>query len=409
VDRKIIAGLDIGTEKVCTVIGTKTDEGNIDILGLGTSKSAGLRHGMVIDIEETISAISKSLEEAEKMSGRTLEAAYVGIGGSHIESSNSKGVIAVSRADGEITQEDIDRVVEAARAVSIPPNREIIHVIPRIFTVDGQPGIHDPVGMTGTRLEVETHVISGSTPVIKNLSKCVYQAGLNINEFVFNPIASAEVLIDKKQKEIGVALVDIGAGTTELAVFEEGDILHSAVLPLGSAHITNDIAIGLRISIETAEVIKKELSSATPGEISEDEEIDLAKIDKNEEQTASKKYVAEIIEARLSEIFSHISDELESINREANLPAGIILSGGGAKTPGLVTAAKEALRLPVQIGKLNLDISGMIDKINDPIYTAAIGLMAWGINNQETQGPVRASNLSGTASRIKGWFKNFLP
>lgn len=407
--KNIVTGLDIGTHKIITIIGTKTDEGNIDIIGLGSEKSAGLRQGMVIDIEETISAISKSLEEAEQMAGQTIESAFLGIGGSHIESSNSKGVIAVSRADGEIIEEDVNRVIEAARAVSIPTNREIIHVVPRIFTVDGQEGIHDPIGMTGIRLEVDAHVISGSTPAIKNLSKCVYQAGLDINELVFNPLASSQILLDKQQKEVGVALIDIGAGTTELAVFEQGDILHSAVLPLGSAHITNDIAIGLRTSIETAEKIKRQYGKASSQGILEEEEIDLTKIDKSEEQKASKKYVAEIVEARLTEIFSHISDQLKSINREANLPAGVILCGGGSKINGLVSAVKEALRLPVQIGKPKIEISGLIDKISDPTYCTAIGLMVWGINAEMSEVKSSSTNLTGAASKIKKWFKNFIP
>ena len=407
--KETIIGLDVGTDQISAVIGHKTEEGAIDVIGLGTAKSAGLRKGVIVDIEETITAISDALSQAEKMAGVTPELVYVGIGGSHIESSNSKGVIAISSADGEISGEDIDRVIEAARAVSVPANREIIHVIPRSFTVDGQKGIHDPSGMTGVRLEVEAHVISGSTPVIKNLSKCIYQAGLDIAELVFSPLASAGILLSKQQKEVGVAMIDFGAGTTDLAVFEEGDILHSAVIPLGSAHITNDIAIGLRTSIDNAEKIKTQYATATIGEVSEEEEIDISKIDPLEKEKPSKKYVAEIISARLTEIFNHISDELKKVERNENLPAGVVFCGGGAKLKGLVEAAKKGLKLPAQIGKPVIEISGMIDKVNDPRYAAAIGLMVWGINASGKNGTPSKIDISSATSKIRGWFKNFLP
>lgn len=407
--KETITGLDVGTDQITAVIGHKTEEGVIDIMGLGSSQSAGLRRGVVIDVEETITAVSDALSKAEKMAGVTSELVYIGIGGAHIKSSNSKGVIAVSRADGEITEEDISRVIEAARAVSVPANREIIHVIPRNFIVDSQEGIHDPVGMTGVRLEVEAHVISGSTPVIKNLSKCIYQAGLDIAELIFSPLAASGILLSKQQKEVGVALIDLGAATCDLAVFEEGDILHSAVIPLGSSHITNDIAIGLRTSIDNAEKIKIESGFAVPDEVSEEEEIDISKIDPSEKEKPSKKYVAEIISARLTEIFNHVSEELRKIERSENLPAGVVFCGGGAKLKGLTSAAKEELKLPAQTGKPVIEISGLIDKINDPRFSTAIGLMVWGINADGEVTPQSKINITKTTSKIRGWFKNFLP
>ena len=254
--KSMICSLDIGTNKIATLVGQKKESGEIEISGFGLSPSSGVRKGMVTDIEETISAISASLEEAERMAGTPLEKAILSVGGVQISSANSKGVIAVSRADGEISEDDLMRVIEAAKAVSLPANREILHVIPRIYTVDGQDGVKDPVGMTGIRLEVDAHVVSASTPCIKNLTKCVYQAGLDIEELVFSGIATSSAFLSKQQQEIGAAVIDIGAATTTMAVFEEGNILHSAVLPVGSDHITNDIAIGLRTSIDVAEQIK---------------------------------------------------------------------------------------------------------------------------------------------------------
>lgn len=402
--KKLVAGLDVGTSKVCTVTGTRLENGDIDIVGSGLSPCNGLRRGMVVDIEETISAISASLENVERMIGIPIERVIVGIGGAHINSSNSRGVIAVSRADGEISEEDIARVIEAARAVSLPANREILHVVPRVYTVDGQEGIKDPLGMNGIRLEVDAHVISGSTPCIKNLTKCVYQAGLDIDEIVFSTLATAQILLSKQQQD-GSILIDMGAGTTSIVVFEEGDVLHSAVLPVGSSHITNDIAIGLRTSLEVAEKIKIKYGSADPDAIDESEEIDLSKLDKNEDQQASRSYIAQIIEARLTEIFILIKDELKSINREGSLPAGAILTGGGSKIPQITKVAKDTLHLPAQLGKPQIPATGLIDKLEDPQYSCGLGLMYWGIARpvSEPAGPQKA------ASRLKSWFKQFLP
>ena len=407
--KSIICGLDIGTSKVATVVGQKRETGEIEICGIGSAESNGVRKGMVADIEETISTISASLEEAERMAGVPLEKAFASVGGIHISSANSKGVIAVSKADGEISEEDIARVTEAARAVSLPPNREILHVIPKVYTVDGQEGIKDPIGMTGIRLELDAHVISGSTPCIKNLTKCVYQAGLDISDLIFSGLATSSAFLSKQQKEIGTALVDIGAATTTMAVFEEGSILHSAVLPVGADHITNDIAIGLRTSIEVAEKIKLKYGSAVPAEIKKSEEIDLTKIDKSEKQQASTVYVAEIIEARLQEIFSLISDELKNINRDGTLPGGIVLTGGGSKLPQIVDFAKDNLKLPAEVGKIKTDVTGMVDKLDQQIYACSIGLMVWGAGAERRDLFVKSGTVGKATKKITGWFRHFLP
>ncbi len=337
-----------------------------------------------------------------------LTDAFVSINGTHINSDTSKGVIAVSRADGEISENDIVRVIEAAKAMPALPNREILHIIPKNYTVDGQEGIKDPVGMTGVRLEVETQVISGSVNAIKNITKCVAQAGLKITGLVYSPLATSRILLSKRQREIGVALIDIGANTTSLTVFEEGDILSTAVLPVGSSHITNDIAIGLRTTIDVAEAVKIKYGSATPEKVSERTTIELSKFDKNEDSVADARYIAEIIEARLNEIFMMVKDELRKVGREGMLPAGVILTGGGARTDSVVELAKETLRLPAQIGIPMVEVSGMIDKIEDPIYATSVGLLAWGTDLTGGKSAQNSYN-EDFVNKLKGVFRNFLP
>lgn len=409
--RNVVVGIDVGSTKIATTIGHMQENG-IDIIGVGYAHSNGLRKGMVVDIEETVSSISASLEEAERMSGIPVNEAVVSIGGVHIQASSSKGVVAVSRQDGEISENDVLRVLDAARSVSVPPNREILHALPRSFAIDGQQGIKDPIGMSGIRLEVDTQVISGATAPIKNLSKCLAQAGVNIADMVFAPLAASRAVLSKRQREIGVCLVDIGGGTTSYAIFEEGDVLHAGVLPIGATHITNDIAIGLRTSIDTAEVIKIKHGSALPDKVNPDTELDLSKIDKNEEGKANLKYVAEIIEARLNEILLMVRDELRKVGREGMLPAGIVLTGGGAKQEGIIELAKNTLKLPAQVGTLSHDVSGMVDNISDPMYASSVGLMLWGLEaGNAASSSKRGSSLKigSTLDRAKNIFKNFLP
>lgn len=406
----IVAGLDIGTTKVALCVGGHK-EGTTEVRAIVKANNSGLRRGMVVDIEETVSAISAVLEEAERISQSPINSAYVGIGGAHIHSVNSKGVIAVSRADGEIAAEDIKRVIDAARAVAMPPNQEILHVIPKSYIIDGQTSIKDPLGMVGVRLEVETHVIGGSSAAMKNLTKSVEQAGLAVNDLIFSLLATEKVLLSKKQKEMGVILIDFGAGTTGLAVFEEGELIHCNILPVGSMHITNDIAIGLRISLEAAEKIKLKYASALSEKIKNDEVINLGNFDSQEKEKVSKKYVAEIVDARLDEIFTMVKDELKKIGRDGMLPAGVIFTGGGSKLEGLITYTKENLRLPAQIGYPMLEISGMVDKLDDPIYTTSVGLMLRGFEESQYKkgSSMRLDKLGGVGSKVKNFFKNFIP
>ncbi len=408
-----IVGLDIGTSKVAIIAGL-LQEGMTQVIGVGLGPNNGLRKGIVVDIDDTVSGISAALEIAERSSGMPLEHAFVGVGGTQVSVHEAKGVVAVSRADGEISEADVERVLEAARVVAVPPNREILHVIPRNFAVDGQRGLKDPVGMTGVRLEVESQIVAIASSAVRNVVKCVGQAELEVTELVFTPLATAKTLVTKKQKESGVMLVDVGAGTTSLIIFEEGDMIHAAVLPVGSMHITNDIAIGLRISLDAAEKIKIKYGVADKDMVRNNETIPLSTFEPDEKDRIERKYVAEIIEARLNEIFSMIRDELRKIGKDGMLPAGIILTGGGAKLEGLVEFAKNYLRLPATFGNPLMEVTGLVDQLDDPAYAAALGLMLWGL--EDTVKSSRGGNqlemhkVGGTLlKKAQHVFKQFLP
>lgn len=407
----IIAGLDIGSSKIRTVVGTLDENGTqLNIIGVGVSPSMGLRKGRVIDVEEAINSISSSLEDAERMSGEPINHVFLGIGGSHLESMDSKGVIAIPNGN-EITESDVDRVLEAAQAVSIPSNRRILRIIPKAFSVDEQKGIKYPVGMTGIRLEVEAHLVTGLVPAIKNIEKCVHQAGVDIDDIIPNGLAAAEAVLSKRQKELGVVVVDIGSGGASVVVFEEGTTLHTASVPVGGESVTNDIAIGLRTSIDTAEKIKIEYGSCNPEDINDRETIDLSLLSKIDTQTVSKRHMAEIIQARYHEIFILVKDELAKINRDGMLPAGVVLTGAGVKMPGVIDLARDTLNLPVQIG-FPQNFEGVVDKIDDPAYATAIGLALWGSRFQGTGGyrlDFRSLNIGKTLQGIKKWAKSLLP
>lgn len=414
----IIVGVDVGSSNVRTVIAQIfPEEENPRIIGVGVAPSFGIRKGAVVDLEETTRAICESVEKAEINSGKKISHAVVSLGGAHISSQNSKGVVAVGRADGEVVEDDITRVINAAQAISIPANKEIIHVIPKNYSLDDQKDIKDPLGMNGVRLEVDAMIIEGSSPFIKNLAKCLEQAGIEPDDFILSPLAAAKAALTKRQKELGVVLIDIGGGTTSLIVFEENELLHTAILPVGGSHITNDIAIGLRTSIDVAEKVKLEFGSALPREISKKEDINLSEIESNEEGIVSRQHVAEIVEARLEEIFSMVNKELKSIGREKLLPAGVVLTGGTAKIPGAVDLAKDVLALPAQTG-FPLQLGGLIDKVDDPSFVTSVGLLLWGMENSS---PKKGNfsknkimdNLSGslgsTVGSMKKWFEKFLP
>lgn len=408
---RVIASLDIGNSKIRTIIATLEEKSPVpNIIGVGISPSTGLRKGAVIDVEETINSITASLEDAERMAGEPINHVFLGINGNHIEALNSKGVIAVSNSNNEISEDDVDRVLEAAQAVSIPGNRRILRIIPKSFTVDEQRGIKYPVGMTGIRLEVEAHIITGLVPAVKNIEKCVLQAGVDIDDIIPAGLAAAEAVLSKRQKELGVAVIDVGCGGTSLAVFEEGTTLHTAIIGVAGENVTNDIAIGLRTSIDTAEKMKIEYGTCNPSEVNEREVIDLSLLSKIDTQKVSKKLLAEIIQARYHEIFMLVRDQLSIINRDGMLPAGVVLTGAGVKIPGVLDLARETLNLPVQIG-FPQNFDGVVDKIDDPSYATAIGLILWG-SRLDTRGygfSLKGLNFGKAFGGMKDWFKNLLP
>jgi cell division protein FtsA len=414
---EISIGLDVGSSNVRVVILQKFEEEERPrVMGVGTTPSFGIRRGVVADVEDTIKSISTAVGNAERTSGIPVSRAIVSVGGAHISSQESQGVVATSKADGEITADDLSRVLSAAETISLPSNSEILHVIPRSYSVDDQKSVKDPIGMNGIRLEVNSLLILGSTPFIKNLSKCVYQAGAEIDDLVFGALAASKAALNKRQKELGSVLIDMGGGTTNFIVFEEGELVQVGVVPIGGGHITNDIAIGLRTSIDVAEKVKINYGSALPDEVSKKEQINLSEIDQNEEGEVSRHHIAEIVEARLEEIFTMVDKELRKTNRSGMLPAGAILVGGGAKLPGAVDVAKKVLRLPAQTG-FPTELGGIVDKVDEPGYVTAVGLALWGMEEgaMAHSGSMKLSGLDGmpnmgkTVEKMKGWFRKFLP
>ncbi len=413
----VIAGLDIGSTSIRLVIGQRiagpTGE-ELQIIGAVSVPTSGVSRGIVNSIEETTSSISACLEKAERLVGVPITRVWVGINDPHIKCERSKGVVAVGRSDGEIGENDVNRAIEAARALAVPVNYEILHVIPIRFSVDNQSDVKDPIGMNGIRLEVETLIVQGLLTQIKNLTKAIYRTGLEIESLVISPLAAAEAVLSQKQKELGVALINIGSSTTSLAIYEERNLIHTAVLPIGAEHITADVAIGLRCPINLAERIKQQYGNAVPEDIGKDEEVDVSELVREEEvnddiSSISRKYVAEIINARVEEIFEKVDNEFKRIDRSGMLPAGVIFVGGGAELEGLVEAAKKKLRLPAAIG-LAKNINVVIDKVKNPEFLTALGLVIWGsrIETEGGQSQIKR-NLGGLVDKAKGFLQRIMP
>ncbi|MBI2622748.1 MAG: cell division protein FtsA, partial [Candidatus Levybacteria bacterium] len=358
---------------------------SLNVLGVSEIKAAGIRKGQIVDIEEAVSAINSSLEGAERMAGYSVSRVITSIGGAHIESQNSKGVVAVATPEGEITKNDIERVIDAAKAVSLPSSREIIHVLPRTYAVDGQEGIKDPVGMTGVRLEVDTHIITASSTSLRNLEKALSEVGVNVDGVVFSGYASNLSVLSDTEKELGVVLVDVGAGTTDISIYVEGAVSYSSVLPVGARHITNDLAIGLRVSLESAEKIKLFLgagsgeSEAAEKTASRQDEIDLSELNLPEEvrKVSKKTLIDGIIRPRLNEIFTFVGLEIKKSGYGGQTPAGLVITGGGAKTIGTQESAKRMLAMPVRIA-VPTGVKGIIDEIEEPSFATAVGLLRYG-------------------------------
>lgn len=411
IKNQIITGLDIGSRTIKVVVAQYDANGeNLRIVGAAEHPTRGIVNGNIISIEDVVSSISTTLEKAERMVGMTIEGAIIGLSGPHIKSISSQGVVAVSKADGEIREDDIERVIVAAQAVATPHNYEILHVIPKTYKVDNQEDIKDPIGMTGIRLEVDAQIIMVPSNQKKIIEKCMNRIGVDVDDDVFSILADAESVLNREQKELGVAIINIGASNTGMAVYEGGELLHTAVLPIGSSHITNDLAIGLRTSIKVAEMIKMQEATCVLEDIKKRDEVDLSLFDETLEggkkNMISKVEIANIVKARVEEIFDLIVRELKNIERFGMLPAGVILTGGGSKLSGITEQAKEQLKLPVFLGRPQ-KINTIVDKVEDLSYSTVVGLILWANNSNNSKTQTRV--LPGFINKFKGVFKHLIP
>lgn len=400
-----IVGLDIGTTKICAIVG-QVGENGLDIVGIGTHPSRGLRKGVVINIESTVNSVKKAVEEAELMAGCEISSVYTGIAGGHIKGFNTHGVIAIKGQ--EVADDDVRRVVEAAQAVSLPVDREVIHILPQEFIVDEQDGIKEPMGMSGVRLEAKVHIVTGAVTCAQNLIKSCNRAGLDVGDFVLQSLASAEAVLSPEEKELGVALVDIGGGTTDIAVFFEGSIKYTSVIALGGNQLTSDIAIGLRTPAPEAEKIKKRYGCALTSMVHADETIEVPSVGGRKQKTIARQVLTGIIEPRMEEILTIVERELAKSGYKDLIASGVVLTGGSALLDGLPEMAEHILDLPVRRG-VPSGIGGLVDVVNSPIYSTGVGLVLYGSKNGDTNRfRIRDNNIFGKVkSRMKEWFMEF--
>ncbi len=419
----LIVGVDLGSSAIRLAVGQvsigQEKREVLSIIGAVEVLSQGISKGAVNSLEDVVSSISASLEQIERQIGLPISEVYLSIGGVHLTIQSAKGVIGVSRPEGEIREEDVHRALEAARSIVNPANQEIIHILPKTFSVDGQTGIKDPVGMQGIRLEAEAHIIQGFSSHVRNITKAAFRTGLEVRELVFAPLASAEAITTSRQRDVGTVVINVGAGTTSVAVFEEGDLLHAAIFPIGADHITSDLAIGLRTSLELAEHIKRHFASAHADSANRFEEIDLRELGGDHTEIVSRRFVSDIAQARAEEIFEKVEKELKKIERSGMLPAGAILTGGGVKLGGMTEIARQVLRLPVAIGVPTV-VTPLTEVVQDPAFSTAIGLVLWGYNAEREDAGVTSKNGSSYAAKggeafkklsepLKRIFKSFLP
>ncbi len=404
-------GLDIGTHKVCAIVAEITDEGRLDVIGIGQTESKGLRKGVVINLEATVDSIKRVVEEAELMAGVEIGSAYVGIAGSHVRGFNSRGVIAVSGKNRVIEREDIRRVIEAAKAVSIPADREILHVLPQEFVVDDQDGIGDPTGMTGTRLEVNVHVITASSTAVQNTITCVNRAGLEVLDAVLTQLSAAEAVLTPDEKELGVALVDIGGGTTDIAIYEKGALWHTAVLQVGGEHFTNDVAVALRTPVNEAEKIKKKYGCALTSMIPEEDSIEVPSVGGRKPRIMARQVLGDVVQARAEEVCQLIFTEIRRAGFDRNLNSGVVFTGGGAILEGVPEIAEQIFDLPVRRGTPS-GIGGLVDVVASPVYSTAVGLVLYSHGNRTGRGltatrPAATGTFGRVTGRLMGWLSDF--
>lgn len=412
---EIVVGIDIGTTKVCTLVGRVEDDKSIRILGVGIEPSEGIRKGIVVDLAAASRAIKRSVEKAESTSSLEITTAFVSLAGAHVSSVNSRGAAGIP--SGIIDVHDLTRALEQAQAIAIPHDREIIHVIQRGITVDGQEGVKTPVGMHGYKLEVETHIITAASATVDNIRQCVSAAGVEIQQFVLNPLASAEVVLSEQEREMGVAVCDIGGGTTDLAIYVNGDVWHTMVLAVGGNHITQDIAHGLRLSISQAEEVKKQQGHAIRSAIGSEEYFHMRPFGEDKDVRINRQDLAHIIEARVEETFDLILQEIKRSGYDGLLPAGVVLTGGTSALPGISRVASEVLGMPVRTGQPQ-NLKGLVDKLNSPMYSTSFGLLQWAISMHDHQVTVSSSGKRRGKNRneknagldtVKNWMKRLLP
>lgn len=403
-DEPIVVGIDIGNSKICTLVARVEGERNLRILGVGIAPSQGIRKGTIVDLNAAAEAISRSVEKAQRTSGLEITSALVSLAGSHVSSINSRGVVGISGR--VIDQNDVARALDAARAVAIPHNREVIHVIQRGFVVDGQEGIRRPVGMHGYRLEVEAHIITAGAATVENLRKCVAEAGVQVSQFVLNPLASAEVILQETEREMGVAVCDIGGGTTDMAIYIDGDVWHTMVLAVGGNYITSDIALGLRLPPSQAEDIKLKYGYAVEEDVEEGDLFTVHPFGEKQASQVSRRELAHIIEARVEEIFTLVLQEIKRSGYDGLLPAGLVLTGGSSSLPGIRDLASRVLGLPVRVAKPE-NLVGLVDQLHSPAYSTSVGLLYWSLLVGDSPAPIRGSFMPDKRHDWD-WVKNFL-
>jgi len=401
----LIVGLDIGTTKICCIVGNMTDEG-LEVVGIGTSPSKGLRKGVVINIESTVEAIKKAIREAELMAGCEIKSVFAGIAGGHIKGLNSQGVIAIKNR--EVTPDDLQRVIDAAKAIAIPMDREVLHILPQEFIIDDQDGIREPLGMSGVRLEAKVHIVTGAVASAQNIIKSCNRAGVDVADIVLEQLASSEAVLSSDEKELGVALVDIGGGTSDIAIFSEGAIKHTSVLSIGGDHLTNDIAVGLRTPMGEAEKIKQAHGCCLTLMVGKDETIEVPSVGGREPRVLSRQLLAEILEPRVEEIFSLVNREIIKSGYEELIASGVVITGGSAILPGMPELAEQVFNLPVRRGS-PADIGGLTDVVNSPIYATGVGLVKYGSSNTQTQNfKIGEDNVfERVIRRMREWFGEF--
>jgi len=405
------ASIDIGTTKICTVVG-EVHEDDMRILGVGIAPSEGLSRGMVENIRDATESIRSSVEKAERSSGTRILSAHVGIAGQHIACLNNRGIVAIPDRTRPIMPDDVTRVLDGARVVSIPTNREIIHVIPRYYVVDGQDNVSDPVGMYGSRLDVETHIVTGVDSAIQNLTKCVENVGVQVDGLILEPLAAAEAVLDTEEKEQGVVLVDIGGGTTDIALFIEGSVYHTAVLPVGGNHVTRDIVVGLRAPYQAADDAKRKWGHAIPSMVDAREEITIEAFGSEGSKTELRRRLCEITQARMEEILEMVTAEVKRAVHDDIVSAGIVLTGGGAKLAGLDLLAEQVTGWPARVG-MPRNLHGLTDLLIDPAYATSVGLLQWAVNEAEAsswhRAPRASFDMAGIWRRVGAWARVLLP